>query len=60
LFRAPTEKEAAPLVGLLHSARASFAGQPEEAKKLGGSPDVAAWTTVVRVLLNTDEFITRD
>jgi hypothetical protein len=60
LFRMPAPKEVAPLVGLLNSARDSFHKQPEEAKKLGGSPEVAAWTTVVRVILNTDEFITRD
>jgi hypothetical protein len=60
LFRMPAPKEVAPLIGLLNSARDSFFKQPEQAKKLGGSPEVAAWTTVVRVVLNTDEFITRD
>jgi hypothetical protein len=60
LLRTPDPAETAPLLGLLKSAREQFAGRPEEAKKLGGSPEIAAWTTVVRVLLNTDEFITRD
>jgi hypothetical protein len=60
LLRAPSSAETAPLLGLLKSARENFSSQPEEAKKLGGSPEIAAWTTVVRVLLNTDEFITRD
>ena len=32
---------------------------PAPAQKLGG-PDVAAWTAVSRVLMNTDEFITRE
>lgn len=60
LIRTPEQKETAPLVGLLKTARETFSSQPGEAQKLGGSPEVAAWTTVVRVLLNTDEFITRD
>ena len=32
---------------------------PEAAQKLGG-PELAAWTAVSRVLMNTDEFITRE
>jgi hypothetical protein len=60
LLRPPEKSETRPLLGLLHSARENFGTNPESAQKLGGSPEVAAWTTVVRVILNTDEFITRD
>jgi hypothetical protein len=48
------------LLSLLGSARAAFEGEPAAARKLGGTPELAAWTTVARVVLNTDEFITRD
>ena len=33
--------------------------RPEAAQKLGG-PELAAWTAISRVLMNTDEFITRE
>jgi hypothetical protein len=60
LLRTPEQQEAAGLLSLLHSARNAFLAQPESAQKLGGTPELAAWTTVARVVLNTDEFITRD
>lgn len=60
LLRTPDETETTPLLVLLNAARESFVKTPDEAKKLGGSPEAAAWTTVVRIVLNTDEFITRD
>jgi hypothetical protein len=60
LLRTPEPAETTPLLSLLRTARESFTTNPEEARKLGGSPEIAAWTTVVRVILNTDEFITRD
>jgi hypothetical protein len=43
--------------------RDSFTTNPEEAKALAGpdaTPELAAWTAVARVLINTDEFITRE
>jgi len=60
LLRRPEQVEAAGLLSLLQSARTSFQTQPDSSKKLGGTPELAAWTTVARVVLNTDEFITRD
>jgi hypothetical protein len=60
LLRRPEQGETAGLLSLLESARTSFQTQPDTAKKLGGTPELAAWTTVTRVILNTDEFITRD
>jgi hypothetical protein len=60
LLRRPEPGETAGLLSLLHSAKAAFEKQPVAAQKLGGTPELAAWTTVARVVLNTDEFITRD
>jgi hypothetical protein len=60
LLRAPESAETDALVGLLHSARETFHAQPVSAQKMGGTPELAAWTAVARVVLNTDEFITRD
>ena len=37
-----------------------FAAQPDEAKKVGGSAETAAWTMVANVLLNLDETITKE
>jgi hypothetical protein len=60
LIRPPEPAETRALIGLLHSARETFKNQPDDAKQFGGTSEAAAWTSVVRVLLNTDEFITRD
>ncbi len=60
LLRGPEQAETEALVSLLHSARDTFEAQPASAQKMGGTPELAAWTAVARVLLNTDEFITRE
>jgi hypothetical protein len=68
LARAPTEKEQQRLTELLATASPSLANDPAEAMRLapaalppGVSPEqAAAWTLVGRVLLNLDEFITRE
>jgi hypothetical protein len=68
--RKPEGKEAAVLIEVLEKHRQDFAGKPEEAKKLigvGDSPapesmapdELAAWTSVCRVILNLHETITR-
>ncbi len=56
LSRSPSDHERATLEALLAEERAA-AGAPS-----GGSPsqDQSAWTTVSRVLLNLDEFMTRE
>lgn len=71
LSRAPQEKETRSLLVLLKSQREQFAKTPEDAAKLahaGLSPvcgdcvkpaELAAWTSVCRVLLNLQETITR-
>jgi Protein of unknown function (DUF1549)/Protein of unknown function (DUF1553)/Planctomycete cytochrome C len=60
LLRLPEDKECETLIKLLHSARQNFEMQQEAAQKAGGTPEIAAWTAVARIVLNTDEFITRD
>lgn len=71
LARLPKDKEKASLLALLKSQRAEFAKTEDDAAKLlkvGLTPvcgectkpaEVAAWTTVCRVLLNLQETITR-
>ncbi|MBX7207606.1 MAG: PSD1 and planctomycete cytochrome C domain-containing protein [Verrucomicrobiaceae bacterium] len=71
LARKPMDKEKASLLALLKTQRAEFAKTEEDAAKLlkvGLTPvcgdctkpaEVAAWTTLCRVLLNLQETITR-
>src|SRR5262249_26069845 len=66
--RKPEPRERELLLRLLQRQRASLAKDPAEARALvpadlAKSPDLterAAWTLVARVLLNLDEFITRE
>ena len=69
--RRPSEREAAVLLGLLDKHAEHYRREPDAAKKLvsvGQGPpprdldmaDLAAWTSVARVLLNLHETITRD
>ena len=68
LARTPSELELKRLSQLLARQRAEFDAAPEEAKLLAPAElpegtdagQVAAWVTVARVLLNLDEFITRE
>jgi len=67
LARKPNERELIRLLEYLESQRAHFATSPESAGQVAprnsGEPDTAeaaAWTMVARVLLNLDEFITRE
>jgi hypothetical protein len=68
VFRPPGEDELASLEELFDTALAWYAGHPEEARILAGeylAPDAgaietAAWTATVRMVLNLDEFITRE
>jgi hypothetical protein len=48
LIRRPEAWESdRPVVALLHSARETFREQPAGAEKLAGTPEAAAWTSVV-------------
>jgi hypothetical protein len=68
LVRPPQPAELQYLARFLQQQREHFAAQPEAAKKLApaGLPptipphESAAWVAVARVLLNLDEFITRE
>ena len=68
LAREPTADELQQLGNLLDKARDYYRDEPESAEKLIGSyaaattpnHEAAAWTATVRVLLNLDEFITRE
>jgi hypothetical protein len=66
--RLPDEVEFGRLNGYLTDQRETFAAAPDDAAALAGdglpenvSPvEVAAWVAVARVLINLDEFITRE
>lgn len=66
--RPPSDAERAQLAQLLAETRAWYAGHPAEARQLIGSdavtdcpPEVnAAWIATSRIVLNLDEFITRE
>jgi len=61
--RTPSVTERERLMRLFQVERDAFQTKPDEAEAIAGkgaSADLAAWTSVARVLLNTDEFITRE
>jgi hypothetical protein len=58
--REPSDAEADRLARLLASTRERYAREPENAAKLAGTAEDAAWTMVCNVLLNLDETITRE
>lgn len=68
LSRAPSIEEQGRLASLLEDARSYYRSSPEDAKAFAGShlPDGvapeegASWAAMVRVILNLDEFITRN
>jgi hypothetical protein len=60
LLRDPDQMESRALLKLLADSKETFAQHPKEAEKFASNVDLAAWTSVARIVLNTDEFITRD
>ena len=61
LGRAPAPRELSRLAAFLERQQTELAARPAEAAKLAPeAPDQAAWVMVARVLLNLDEFITRE
>jgi mono/diheme cytochrome c family protein len=61
LAREPSVKELARLQAFLAHQQSDLVDKPDEAKKLSpDAPERAAWVMVARVLLNLDEFITRE
>ncbi len=67
LVRQPSEAEQQRYLGLLQQARAYFATHVDEARQLAGKTksaqsesERAAWVATARMILNLDEFITRE
>ena len=65
LARVPTKGETVRVLQLLDEQRAALRKDPQRAQLLAGDAkqdalDRAAWTFCSRVLLNLDEFITRE
>lgn len=61
--RSASPEERARIERLLAVEKDAFQTSPAEAAQIAGqgaSTDLAAWTSVCRVLLNTDEFMTRE
>jgi hypothetical protein len=64
--REPSDSELSSLLEYLQAQRSHFAAAPTEAQRAApaGSKvdpaEAAAWTMVARVLLNLDEFVTRE
>ena len=61
LARPPAEDELLALTDLHKTSQAWYAEHPEDAKALqSDAPELAALTATVRVVLNLDEFLTRN
>ena len=68
IARVPSEEEVADFAKLLQTSRNWYAEHPSDAKTLIGSrpaegvkaEDNAAWIATLRIMLNLDEFITRE
>ena len=58
--REPSAAEHATLAKLISQARAHYAAHEAEAKAFNGNTEASAWAATARVLLNLDEFITRE
>ncbi|QDU05750.1 Planctomycete cytochrome C [Gimesia chilikensis] len=68
LSRAPSDRELEVMTGYLQEQRAQFKQSPEAAAQVAADDipkqidviEAASWTAVARVLMNLDEFITRE
>jgi hypothetical protein len=65
VVRPPTEQEAKVLAEFVVAQRSRFADGKAEARKIAGegagnAAERAAWTALARVLMNLDEFVTRN
>jgi hypothetical protein len=58
--RPPTPDEHAAFAGLLKSAREYYRSHKPEAKAYNGNPEASTWAATARIMLNMDEFITRE
>jgi hypothetical protein len=60
LARKPAAAERDELSGFLTQQLDELQTNADAAKQIAATPDLAAWTALSRVLLNLDEFITRE
>jgi hypothetical protein len=58
--RAPTSHEETAFENLLAESRSWYADHHDDAKAIADDPETAAWTATCRILLNMDEFLTRE
>ena len=58
--RSPQPNETEAFADLLRDSRSWYEKHPEDAKTFGGDSETAAWTATVRIMLNMDEFLTRE
>ena len=58
--RSPEKNELDAFARLLQETRAWYEKHPEDAKVFAGDSETAAWTATVRIMLNMDEFLTRE
>ena len=58
--RSPQPEETEAFSDLLQESRIWYEKNSDDAKAFGGDSETAAWTATVRIMLNMDEFITRE
>ena len=58
--RLPEPAETKAFASLLADSRSWYKEHPEDAKNFAGDSETAAWTATVRIMLNMDEFLTRE
>ncbi|MDA9962708.1 PSD1 and planctomycete cytochrome C domain-containing protein [Opitutales bacterium] len=58
--RTPEPHETLAFLALLNESRSWFKKNPEDAKAFAGDPEIAAWAATSRIILNMDEFLTRE
>jgi len=58
--RVPEPSETEAFANLLADSRSWYENHPEDAKTFAGDVETAAWTATVRIMLNMDEFLTRE
>jgi mono/diheme cytochrome c family protein len=58
--RSPEPNETEAFASLLADSRSWYEKHPEDAKTLAGDVETAAWTATLRIMLNMDEFISRE
>ena len=58
--RSPERSESEAFTNLLANSRSWYEEHPEDAKNFAGDVETAAWTATLRIMLNMDEFISRE